>query len=112
MSRPRVAIVGWRLGSELEDLIRVGRDRFDYTVISMDLPPALRELVDWRRVPRPPRGSFRAGWFVFYALAGLHLKRLKADLVHCVGPLPVVPNRVDLDTVTFCQAAYDEAAAG
>ena len=29
-----------------------------------------------------------------------------------VGPMPVVPNRVDLNTVTFCHAAYDEATAG
>ncbi len=45
-------------------------------------------------------------------LGGLRLARSRADLVHCVGPLPVVPNRVDLDTVTFCQAAYDEATGG
>lgn len=112
MSRPRIAIVGWRLGSELEGVIREGRDRFDYTVISMDLAEPLRDEVDWRRVPRPPLGSFRAGWALFYALAGLRLARLDADLVHCVGPLPVVPNQVDLDTVTFCQAAYDEATGG
>jgi glycosyltransferase involved in cell wall biosynthesis len=72
----------------------------------------LRQQVDWRRVPRPPLGSFRAGWVLFFALAGVRLARVKADLVHCVGPLPVVPNRVDADTVTFCQAAYDEATEG
>jgi glycosyltransferase involved in cell wall biosynthesis len=107
-----VAIVGWRLGTELEGAIRAGRDRFDYTVISMDLAEDLREQVDWVRVRRPPLGSFRAGWVLFFATVGLRLARLNADLVHCVGPLPVVPNRVDLDTVTFCQAAYDEATAG
>jgi glycosyltransferase involved in cell wall biosynthesis len=112
MSRPRVALVGWRLGTELEGVIHAGRDRFDYTVISMDLAEPLREHVDWLRVPRPPLGSFRVGWALFFALAGLRVARVNADLVHCVGPLPVVPNRVDLDTVTFCQAAYDEATAG
>jgi glycosyltransferase involved in cell wall biosynthesis len=112
MSRPRVAFVGWRLGTELEGVIREGRDRFDYTVVSMDLPEPLRGEVDWCRLPRPPLGSFRLGWAMFFALGGLRLARLEADLVHCVGPLPVVPNRVDLDTVTFCQAAYDEATAG
>jgi glycosyltransferase involved in cell wall biosynthesis len=112
VSRPRVALVGWRLGSELEDLIRAGRDRFDYTVISMDLAEPLRAQVEWRRLPRPPLGSFRLGWAMFFALAGLRVARARADLVHCVGPLPVVPNRVDLDTVTFCQAAYDEATGG
>jgi glycosyltransferase involved in cell wall biosynthesis len=112
VSRPRVVLVGWRLGNELEGVIRAGRDRFDYTVISMDLSESLREQVDWRRLPRPPFGSFRLGWAIFFALGGLRLTRAKGDLVHCVGPLPVVPNRVDLDTVTFCQAAYDEATGG
>jgi glycosyltransferase involved in cell wall biosynthesis len=106
-----VAFVGWRLGSEIEAVIRAGRDRFDYTVISMDLAEPLRAQVDWRRLPPPPLDSFRLGWAMFFALGGLHLTRLDADLVHCVGPIPVVPNRVDLDTVTFCQAAYDEATA-
>jgi glycosyltransferase involved in cell wall biosynthesis len=112
VSRPRVALVGWRLGNELEGVIRAGRNRFDYTVISMDLAEPLRGQVDWRRLPRPPFGSFRLGWAMFFALGGLQLARAQADLVHCVGPLPVVPNRVDLDTVTFCQAAYDQATAG
>jgi glycosyltransferase involved in cell wall biosynthesis len=112
VSRPRVAFVGWRLGSELEGVIRAGCDRFDYTVISMDLPEPLRAQVEWRRLPRPPLGSFRLGWAIFFALGGLRLARLEADLVHCVGPLPVVPNRVDVDTVTFCQAAYDESTGG
>jgi glycosyltransferase involved in cell wall biosynthesis len=107
-----VAFVGWRLGSELEGVIREGRDRFDYTVISMDLAESLRAQVDWRPLPRPPLGSFRLGWAMFFVAGGLRLARLETDLVHCVGPLPVVPNRVDLDTVTFCQAAYDEATAG
>jgi glycosyltransferase involved in cell wall biosynthesis len=107
-----VALVGWRLGTELEGVIRAGSDRFDYTVVSMDLPEPLRAQVDWRRLPRPPLGSFRLGWALFFALGGLRLARVDADLVHCVGPLPVVPNRVDLDTVTFCQAAYDEATGG
>jgi glycosyltransferase involved in cell wall biosynthesis len=112
MRRPRVALVGWRLGRELEEVISAGRDRFDYTVVSMDLAEPLREQVDWRRIPPPPLGSFRLGWAMFFAVGGLHVARAEADLVHCVGPLPVVPNQVDLDTVTFCQAAYDEATAG
>ena len=112
MSRPRVAFVGWRLGSELEGVIRAGADRFDYTVISMDLVEELRPLVDWRPLPRPPLRSFRLGWALFFALGGLRLAWQDADLVHCVGPVPVVPNRVDLNTVTFCHAAYDEATGG
>jgi glycosyltransferase involved in cell wall biosynthesis len=112
MRRPRVAFVGWRLGSEIENAIRAGQGRFDYTVISMDLAEPLRNQVDWRPLPGPPRGSFRLGWALFFAMAGLRLARLDADLVHCVGPIPVVPNRVDVNTVTFCQAAYHEATGG
>ena len=112
MTKPRVVFVGWRLGGELERVIQQGHERFDYTVLSMDLDEALRPLVDWRRMPRPKFGSFRLGWVTFFGLGGLRLARIDADLVHAVGPIPVVPNRVDLNTVTFCHAAYDEATAG
>lgn len=112
MTRPRVVLVGWRLGGELERVVREGHDRFNYTVVSMDLDETLRPLVEWRRMPRPALKSFRLGWVAFFALGCLRLARIDADLVHAVGPVPVVPNRVDLNTVTFCHAAYDEATAG
>lgn len=112
MTKPRVVLVGWRLGGEYERVIQEGQDRFSYTVISMDLAEPLRPLVDWQRMPRPAFESFRLGWATFFALAGLRLARIDADLVHTVGPIPVVPNRVALNTVTFCHAAYDEATAG
>jgi glycosyltransferase involved in cell wall biosynthesis len=112
MTKQRVAFVGWRLGGELERVIEQGLDRFDFTVVSMDLRESLRPLVDWRRMPRPRLNSFRLGWAAFFALGGLRVARLEADLVHTVGPMPVVPNRADLNTVTFCHAAYGEATAG
>jgi glycosyltransferase involved in cell wall biosynthesis len=112
MSRPRVALVGWRLGGEFERVIREGRDRFDFTVVAMDLDEELRPLVDWRPMPPPRLNSFRLGWAAFFARGGLRLARLDSDLVHTVGPMPVVPTRADLNTVTFCHAAYDEATAG
>ena len=112
MSRPRVALVGWRLGGEFERVIREGRDRFDFTVVAMDLDEELRPLVDWRPMPPPRLNSFRLGWAAFFLRGGLRLARLDADLVHTVGPMPLVPTRADLNTVTFCHAAYDEATAG
>ena len=112
MTKPRVVLVGWRLGGELERVIQQGHERFSYTVLSMDLDEALRPLVEWRRLPRPRFGSFRLGWAGFFGLGGLRLARVDADLIHTVGPMPIVPNRVDLNTVTFCHAAYDEATAG
>jgi glycosyltransferase involved in cell wall biosynthesis len=108
---PRVAIVGWKLGSELERVIEQGAERFEYVVVSMDLDEALRPLVEWHRMPLPKLGSFRLGWGQFFALGGLRLARLRADLIHTVGPMPIVPNRVDLNTVTFCHAAFHEATA-
>jgi glycosyltransferase involved in cell wall biosynthesis len=107
-----VVFVGWRLGGEVERVIRQGHQRFRYTVVSMDLDERVRPLVRWHRMAPPRLDSFRLGWAAFFGLAGLRLARLEADLVHSVGPLPVVPNRVDLNTVTFCQAAYGEATAG
>ena len=112
VTRPRVAFVGWRLGGELERVIALGHERFDYTVVSMDLDEALRPLVEWRRMRKPMFGSFRLGWVAFFAVGGLRLARIDADLVHAVGPVPVVPNGVDLNTVTWCHASYDEATAG
>jgi len=109
--RPRIAIVGWRLGGELERVIEQGAGRFSYVVVSMDLDEALRPLVEWHRMPLPKLNSFRLGWGAFFALGGLRLARLHADLVHTVGPMPIVPNRVDLNTVTFCHAAFHEATA-
>jgi len=111
-SRPHIALVGSRLGSEFEAAIRLGARRFRYTVLTCDLDPELRPLVDWRPMPRAPFDSFRLGWAIFYALGALRLARLRPDLVHTVGPVPVVPNRVDANTVTFCHAAFDHATAG
>ena len=110
-ARPRVALVGWRLGGEFEEAIRRGHERFDYVVISMALDPALRPLVEWHRMPLLRWNSFRLRWLIFYVVAGLRVARARADLTHTVGPTPVVPNRVDLNTVNFCHAAYDEATA-
>ena len=96
---------------ELEEAIRQGHERFDYVVISMALDP---------RCARSSNGTgsrcsdgTRSGsdGSIFYVVAGLRVSRAGADLVHTVGPTPVVPNRVDLNTVTFCHAAYDEATA-
>jgi glycosyltransferase involved in cell wall biosynthesis len=112
MTKPRVAFVGWHLGGELERVIAQGRDRFDFTVISMDLHESLHPFVDWQPMPHPRFGSFRLGWAAFFASGGRRVSRLDADLIHTAGPMPIVPNRVDLHTVTFCHAAYDEATAG
>ncbi len=104
--------MGWKLGAELERAIRKGSETYEYVVVSMDLDEALRPLVEWHRMGTPKLDSFRLGWVAFFAFGGLRLSRLDVDLIHAVGPVPVVPNRVDVNTVTFCHAAFDEATAG
>jgi glycosyltransferase involved in cell wall biosynthesis len=110
--RPLIAMVGWRLGGELEGAIRAGNERFRYAVVSMSLEPEMRPLVTWYRMPWPRWNSFRFRWIVFFILGGLRVRRIGADLVHTVGPTPIVPNRVDLNTVTFCHAAFGAATEG
>jgi glycosyltransferase involved in cell wall biosynthesis len=104
-------MVGWRLGGELETAIKDGRGRFRYVVVSMTLPEELRPLVEWHRIPLLKWNSFRLRWVVFFVLGGLRVARLNADLVHTIGPTPIVPNHVDLNTVTYCHAAFHEATA-
>jgi glycosyltransferase involved in cell wall biosynthesis len=114
--RPRVALVlldaGSRsgTGNAAHELVRRGRADFDFTVVSTRLVEELRPLVEWRRVPAPSR-PFRLRWLAFYLLAGLRLRGLRTDLVHTLAPAPLVPNRIDLATVLFSQAAFFESAA-
>lgn len=108
--RPRVVLVAWKLGAELAEAVRDGSERFQFVVVSMLLPEDLRPLVEWHPMPHLKTDSFRIEWATFYTRAGYRLSRIRADLVHAVGPTPVVPNRVDVNTVTFCHAAYHEAA--
>jgi UDP-glucose:(heptosyl)LPS alpha-1,3-glucosyltransferase len=110
-TRPRIVLVAWKLGAETLQAIREGSDRFRFVVVSMLLPEDVRPLVEWHPMPHLNTDSFRTEWVTFYTRAGIRLARIRADLVHTVGPTPVVPNRVDVNTVTFCHAAYHEAAA-
>jgi hypothetical protein len=114
MRLPRIALVGWRLGGEFESLL--SRDTTAstnrYIVVSMALPEEIRPLVEWHRIPFLRWPSFRLRWVIFYLLAGLRVMRLRADLVHTVAPTPIVPNHVDLNTVTYSHAEFQEATAG
>ena len=110
---PLIAMVGWKLGGELEGAVRAGAADASATP-SCPCPSTrrLRPLVEWHRMPWPAWNSFRFRWIVFFILGGLRVRRIGADLVHTVGPTPIVPNRVDLNTVTFCHAAFGAATAG
>jgi len=108
---PRIAVVGWRLGGELERAIASATDRFRYVIVSMALDEDLVGLVEWHRMPVTRFTSYRLRWLVFFVLAGVRVGRLRADAVHTIGPTPLIPNRADLNTVTFCHAAFDGATA-
>ena len=108
---PRIALVGWRLGAEFNSLIQQGHQRFRYVVVSMVLPEEIRPLVEWHRIPLLKYPSFRFRWLIFYLLGGLRIARLRADLVHTIGPTPIVPNQVDLNTVTYSHVEFHEATA-
>jgi hypothetical protein len=84
MSRPRIALVGWRLGGEFESLIKQGHDRFRYVVVSMVLPEEIRPLVEWHRIPLLRWPSFRLRWVIFFLLGGLRIMRLHAAVCYAV----------------------------
>jgi UDP-glucose:(heptosyl)LPS alpha-1,3-glucosyltransferase len=85
------------------ELIRRASKDFRLVVISRELAPELRPLVEWRPVRVPPR-PVPLLFSLFFVLAGVRLARTKAEVVHTLGAL--VPNRANLASVHFCHAAY------
>ncbi len=90
------------------ELVRRGRGEIDFVVVSHILDEELRPLVEWRRV-RAPAGPPKAFLPFFFTLGGLQVRRSRADLVHVHSGGPLVPNRVDLNSVHFCRAAFFRA---
>ena len=88
------------------ELIRRMPPRYRATVVSSELEPALRPLVDWRRVPAPAR-PFPLRFVAFFVLGGLRLRTVHSDLVHTLGA--IVPNRADAAEVQFCHAGFVES---
>jgi glycosyltransferase involved in cell wall biosynthesis len=88
------------------ELIRRMPAHFRVVVISSDLAPSLRPLVDWRRV-RVPTRPFPLRFLAFFVLGGIRLRSVRSDLVHTLGA--IVPNRVDVAEVQFCHAGFVSA---
>lgn len=113
--RPRLVILAHGIHDDggmeraFSELVRRVHDRFDVVVLSIDLAEPLRELVEWRRIRAPARPA-ALRFLVYYGVAGLRLATVRADLVQALGA--IVPNRVDLASVHFCNAGYVEAAGG
>jgi len=105
-NRPRVALVAHgihdRGGMEIAcaELIRHLHDRLRFTVVSAELAPDLRPLIDrWIRI-RVPLRPFPLNFGTFFVRAGLAVRRLDVDLVYTVGA--IIPNRVDIAAIHYC----------
>jgi glycosyltransferase involved in cell wall biosynthesis len=111
-NRPRILFVAHGAHDDggmeraMAELIRRAHLDYEVVVISTDLAPDLRSLVEWRRV-RVPRRPVPLRFILFFVLAGFRVARTRADLVHTLGAL--VPNRANVATVQFCHAGYKEA---
>jgi glycosyltransferase involved in cell wall biosynthesis len=113
--RPRVALVAHDIhdGGGMEracaELIRRTNEDVRFTVVSSQLAPDLRPLVDrWVRIP-VPRRPMPLKFATFYLLAGLALLRVRRDLTQTVGA--IVPGRVDIASIHFCHAGFRAATA-
>lgn len=115
-SRPRVALVAHDIhdhgGMEraCAELLRHRHGDFAFTVVSAELAPELRPLVDrWVRI-RVPMRPFPLKFVAFFIQAGLVLRRLDVDLVHTVGAIG--PQRADVISVFHCHAGQRDAVGG
>ncbi len=98
-------------GNFFTHMVLRGHERFDFTVVSRTVDPAVRPLVRWLRAPAPLE-PFRLRWAVFFLTGALRLPQARADLVHAWGPAPMVPNRIDIASVNMLQSGYHAAAGG
>jgi UDP-glucose:(heptosyl)LPS alpha-1,3-glucosyltransferase len=111
--RPRVVVVAHRVddsgGMERvhAELVRRLIDHYHFTIVASNIADDLRGRVDWRRVPLPAR-PIPLRFVVFYGLAALQLRKVRADLIHVCGAL--VPNRADVASVHFCHAGFVAAS--
>lgn len=85
------------------ELIRRIHPRYDVVVVSANIDPSLRPLVEWKRV-RVPSRPMPVKFILFFLLAGVRLRRVSSDVVHTFGA--VVPNRASLASVHFCHAGF------
>ena len=87
------------------ELIKSLSHTWDITVVSATLPPEVRDLVEWHRIPLPRRPA-PLRFTCFFVLAGWRLRSLRG-LVHVAGA--IVPNRADIASVHLCHAGVVEA---
>ena len=96
------------------ELIKRLSHTWHITVVSATLPPELRELVEWHRIPLPRRPAplryacffVLGGWRLRSVLAGWRRRSIRG-VIHVAGA--TVPNRADLSSVHLCHAGLVEA---
>jgi len=107
--RPLVALVAHDIHDDggmeraFAELIRHAHADVDFVVFAATLAEDLRPYVKWRPV-HVPRRPFPVKLVTFMILAGLRVRRSNVDLVHTLGA--ILPRRVDLVSVHFCQEAF------
>jgi UDP-glucose:(heptosyl)LPS alpha-1,3-glucosyltransferase len=113
-SRPRVALLAHDVhdngGMEraFSEIVRQASDRYRFVVFSSTIAPEFLRLVEWRRIP-VIRRPIPLKFMIYFIIAGRQLRRDSSfDLVHSLGA--IVPNRVDVASVHFCHAGYDDSA--
>ena len=106
--RPRITLVTHAVKDDggmervCAELLRHAHNDYDFTVVSAELAPALRPLVDrWIQIGVPPR-PIPLKFVVFWWRAGRAVRRVKGDLIHTTGA--IVPNHVDVVAVHFCHS--------
>ncbi len=114
-SRPTVALVAHGIhdtgGMEraFAELVRRLVPDYKIIVVSARLDKNLRSLVEWRRVPTPPRPlALKFPWF--FLAGAVRLARIDADIVHVLGA--IVPTRADVACVQFCHAGFIRVQGG
>jgi glycosyltransferase involved in cell wall biosynthesis len=91
----------------LVENVRRGMTDVDFCVVSSTLEPALRDQVEWKRVP-VPRRPFLLKFAIFYLLGAVQVARAGPGLRQSTGA--IVPNRADIAVIHFCHAGYVAAA--
>ena len=115
--RPTVVLVTWKIAppghpaGDLAKIIPLASEHVDFTVISSELADEVRPLVRWHRTPSL-RSWGRLTWALFFVGASIRLRGVRPDLVHTLGPAPLVAGRVDLASIIFCHALYHAALDG
>jgi hypothetical protein len=87
----------------LVENVRRGLADVNFCVVSSTLEPALRDRVEWKRVPAPRRPVLLR-FVAFYLLGARQVVRAGPGLRQSTGA--IVPNRAEIAVIHVCHAGY------